>query len=694
MAPFREIYAKFRGLLQESWQTSEVLSHFEPTATLETMFQYLWFRPEGQQVLIPPQGNSRISRKGATEAETFRNEGNRLYRERKLEQALLAYNYSILAAPFPNQAAEATPTINIPEQESLALAYANRSAVLYEMGQYESALADVQRAFIYGYPPARKHRLHERQVKCLQALGKFQEAKTILEETINALSALSLTDKEAATAKSSLTTLQAKCESNSSPVSSPHQYERVLYTGPERPPPVSCPRPDLPCLSDALRIHYTPIRGRHLVANRDIQPGEVLVVESALGAVVKLDATLRTHCSYCLRRSPIPLPCPTCSLVVFCSESCRNAGVGGGHGAECSVLAVLVALQLDPAASLALRVLASTTLRDLRNSLVSLQREGCSGGSRPMMQVVHDYRALYHLEGHATARPESQLQETAAIACVLTHILIEQCPSFLKGQDGHPVMVSQDDIVLVGGQIMRLILGLECNVHGTKEIVIGDEGEESNIGKTRGQEVGWSVYSALSLVNHSCVPNTLTTSLGSTKFLYSVSIIPQGAEITDSYGERYVSHGRTERRAALQQHYYFCCSCAACQADWPLFHELPMKPSLRCPSCFQALSGFTCHLCELVCTTDVTTKTGVQLYDAPKTQVQMNKCWAEYIKASAQISQGKVSPSLMAIVVNLLILLDKYTVHPNQAYVSAQETLMTSFDLMGSVHLVTKATPK
>lgn len=270
MAPFRELYAKFRGLLQESWQTGEVAAHFGPMATLDTMFQYLWSRPEAQQVLLPPQGNTRISRKGAAEAEKFRNEGNRLYRERKLEQALLAYNYSILAAPHPCLAEATFPTEHY---ESLALGYANRSAVLYEMEQYEASVVDTERAVFFGYPAAKRHRLQERRAKCLQALGRPQEAREVLEEAINMLSTLSLDAKEAATVKNSLTKLQAKCEGQAAPEQTPQQYRRVFYTGPAGPPAVSSPRPDLPCLSDALRIHYTPIRGRHLVAERDIQPG-------------------------------------------------------------------------------------------------------------------------------------------------------------------------------------------------------------------------------------------------------------------------------------------------------------------------------------------------------------------------------------------------------------------------------------
>ena len=359
----------------------------------------------------------------------------------------------------------------------------------------------------------------------------------------------------------------------------------------------------------------------------------------------------------------------------------------GYHRAECGVLPSLVSLQLDPAAAVAFRVLSSTTLPALRTQVSALLDEG--GGSRPVLNVEGDYRALYHLEGHATARTEIQLQETAAIACVLTQILFENCPSFLMDGTGHCNVITEDDIMLVGGQLMRLLLGLECNIHLTKEAQIGTNG----MSKGRGQEVGWSVYSALSFVNHSCVPNTLSSSHGKVKFLYSINIIPKGAEITDSYGERYVSHTRTERRKALQQTYYFCCGCAACQADWPLFKDIPEKPSLRCPSCFQALTGFACLLCELKCNSQAITQTGIRLYDASHIQSKLNKAWHNFLKAAIQIEKGNLCTQLVEMVVELLEILDRYTVYPNQACINTQEVLMACFDLMGSVHFLLQ-TPK
>ncbi|XP_063611990.1 SET and MYND domain-containing protein 4-like [Penaeus indicus] len=685
MASFRELYAKFRHELQESWQTAEVTAHFGPTSTLDDMFRYLWCLPETFQLLAPPAGDPRISRKGAAEAERFRNEGNRFYREQKFDKALLAYNYSILAAPQPPAAASEAPAT--PEHECLALGYANRSALLLQSGQFEAALEDIERALASGYPASRAHRLLERRAKCLLAMDKGQEARKCLEEAVALLAGLSLSEKEKASTHGALTKLLAKCDAKGQARAAICHDERLFYTGASAPPAVPTPRPDAACMSAAVKVAYTPVRGRHLVADRDILPGEVLVVEAPVCAAVKPDGTFRTHCSHCLRRAPVPLPCPTCSLVVFCSDRCRAAGLRASHGGECAMLAPLVALKLDPAPLLAARILASTTLEQLRDTLRQLQTNS-TGGNKPQLEISGGYRALYHLEGHATARSEAQLQEVAAMAYILTRVLLENSSMFLKNKEGSISIPSLDDVVLIGGQFMRLILGLECNVHCMKEVETGGGPAEGGVlGRSRGREVGWAVYSALSLINHSCVPNALTSCLGSTKFLYSVSEIPRGAEITDSYGERYVSHARAKRRAELQQHYFFCCNCAACQGDWPLFENITIMPSLRCPSCFQKLNGFSCSLCDLVCNQDAVTQTGVRLYDAQKIQTDLGNLWTEYAQASKTIRSGKSSQECLSKVTDLLTLLDRYTVHPNQAYITAQETLMTCFDLMGSVYI-------
>lgn len=271
MASFKELYAKFRHELQESWQTAEVTAHFGPTSTLDDMFRYLWCLPETFQRLAPPAGDPRISRKGAAEAERFRNEGNRFYREQKFDKALLAYNYSILAAPQPPAAAsEASAT---PDHECLALGYANRSALLLQSGQFEAALEDIERALASGYPASRAHRLLERRAKCLLAMDKGQEARKCLEEAVSLLAGLSLSEKEKASTRGALAKLLAKCDAKGQSGGATRHDERLFYTGASAPPDVPTPRPDAACMSAAVRVAYTPVRGRHLVADRDILPG-------------------------------------------------------------------------------------------------------------------------------------------------------------------------------------------------------------------------------------------------------------------------------------------------------------------------------------------------------------------------------------------------------------------------------------
>ncbi|CAL4069982.1 unnamed protein product [Meganyctiphanes norvegica] len=682
---FHTLYHKFRNALQESWQTGECASHFGPTSTLEEMFTYLCLHENAQMFLHPPSMDDlRISQKLASESDRFRNEGNKFYKERLLEQALITYNYSILAAPHPPvQSVHEGGSLSFETgvYESLSLGYANRSAVLVELGQYALALNDVDRALALGYPKEKRHKLQERRAKCLISLGKQNEAVDGLESAIEDLKKLSLESKENeefVTASEKLTKMKSTTKFSSTPIS-PYN-RRIFYTGPSEPPILHDPNPDVPVLNSAVKIAYTPVRGRHLVATRDIQPGEVLGVEEALVAVVRHDNTLSSHCNHCLRRAPCPVPCPRCSLVVFCSGKCRDRSVLGEHGGECPVLDSLLLLKLDNSAALAFRIIAKMRLDKLKQHVAAFAHNG----HKPLLQVCRDYRALYYLESHITARPEEELQEATAAAVILTKLLFESCPNFLKDDNHKSITLTVQDYPLVGAQFIRLILGIECNSHCLKEVAVVAE-DRSGSPAARGQDIGYGVFSALSLINHSCAPNALTSALGRTKFLYSVAFIPKGYEVTDTYGERFVSHTRAQRRESLQKTYFFCCGCIACLADWPMFLHLPNQVQLRCPLCARPLSGTACSFCEVDCTSSTKTKSGIQLYNAIEVQNQLSHKWKIYEQAASEIRNGYVTANNIGDVITVLQLLESYAHQPNQHYILVQETLMAAFDIQGSV---------
>ena len=92
---------------------------------------------------------------------------------------------------FSDQSIEFAPTASEDEDEEvkndLALAFANRSAVWNDRGEYALALRDADLAFEANYPEGLQHKLYERKGQCLSALGKVEEAKDMLTKAIEAL---------------------------------------------------------------------------------------------------------------------------------------------------------------------------------------------------------------------------------------------------------------------------------------------------------------------------------------------------------------------------------------------------------------------------------------------------------------------------------------------------------------------------
>ncbi|KAJ9594028.1 hypothetical protein L9F63_014544, partial [Diploptera punctata] len=103
----------------------------------------------------------------------LRNSGNKAFVEKDDKGALLLYTQSIAVAPFPTK--EGLPKTENPN-DALAIAFANRSAVLFRLGKYNLCLQDISQALKYNYPNKLVYKLFERQGKCLLLLGRNKDA--------------------------------------------------------------------------------------------------------------------------------------------------------------------------------------------------------------------------------------------------------------------------------------------------------------------------------------------------------------------------------------------------------------------------------------------------------------------------------------------------------------------------------------
>lgn len=277
---------------------------------VEEVLSCLWTLKEAHEFLVPKMMKAD---KSEVDADTLRSRGNTFYQMRDFDKALSYYNLSIVTAPCPaflmgdlsqnkcgteNRGASGSREDQIPSShlgcvegdfKALALGYANRSAVLFELEQYERCLCDLDLAFSYGYPPKLQSKLQERKIKCHIALNNVSAAREIIEITLRGLDNLPLDETEYDKIKKKLSYLDQKCllkmDSKTKTVTPGLDYidisnlailknSRLLFTcKASKQPRLTEPHPTFPALSSAIRVTYAPSQGRRLVAHRDIHPG-------------------------------------------------------------------------------------------------------------------------------------------------------------------------------------------------------------------------------------------------------------------------------------------------------------------------------------------------------------------------------------------------------------------------------------
>lgn len=241
----------------------------------------------------------------------IREQGNKLYSSRadgadvmNLRKVIECYTKSIAYA--------------IPGSKEMALGYANRSAVLLKVKRHKECLDDIQRALQLNYPEESKPKLLIRQAVCFSKLA----ADSYIDAN-NFLRKVPLNDENRA---SLMKTLR---KHDSTKLSDKYIDEEDLI------PEIASRHAKFPCASDAVDVRFNKKFGRHLVATRDIEIGEVLVVEKIYSQAVDIEDKIYTHCAYCLRFLLTGIPCDQCVTAVYCSVECKTNAWNDHHRFDC-----------------------------------------------------------------------------------------------------------------------------------------------------------------------------------------------------------------------------------------------------------------------------------------------------------------------------------------------------------------------
>ncbi|KAL0276412.1 UNVERIFIED_CONTAM: hypothetical protein PYX00_003995 [Menopon gallinae] len=478
--------------------------------------------------------------KDLKEAKELKEKGNKAFAKGNDREALKLYTESLMKMPQDSES-------------DLAIVFANRSACLYRMNKFESAITDIENALALNYPKDLRYKVHERKAKCLLAEQRHDEAITEFRTTLQALDDSKLETQKKMKMQTDIQIMlgvmtKPKTKSGHLNVLKPRKETKG-----EPEPQLCTPHHKVyRSACEKLDVRKEADVGRYAIAAKDIHPGEVLLIEKPYCSVL-LGELSRTHCQHCFNRTLAPFPCRTCSGVAFCSKKCQEEANSSYHKYECPVLSTVYSSGASVTVLMALRIITQSPLNfflNLRSALSNDTKE---------FEVYNssDYEALYHLVRHEQLRQNRDFFERTIMAWFLLQCL-KKAKYFPTDADEH----------FIGGLILRHLQFLQFNAHEIFEMEL-KKGQK--LDKSRTVFIGGGIYPTLSLFNHSCDPGVVRYFRGSTVVVRAIKTIGKGEIVAENYGPIFTITKREERRSKLKLQYWFDCQCIACKEDWPSF---------------------------------------------------------------------------------------------------------------------------
>ncbi|XP_029304059.1 protein-lysine N-methyltransferase SMYD4 [Cottoperca gobio] len=510
--------------------------------------------------------------KDAEQAAICRERGNSCFKTRDYTAAALHYSQGICLAPLSS--------------EQLSLCYANRSAALYHLQHYQESLDDIEGALKNSYPSHLSHKLEDRRTQCLKHLAVDQKAK---EDHPNSAS-----------------------KNHKDPDKVKGESVGPLTFG-------ICPQ---------AAVGFSPEKGRHLVAAERIAAGEVFLHDRPYSCVLipgmeevkenggRQDAERgvllgveHRRCHRCLTETLCPVPCEGCSYSRYCSTSCQRDAWEEHHRWECPLGADLMVMGVM--SQLALRVTLKAGLKNIqmasdpiRDEHTKPEASGLNGESRdsnqpdPFASYYGDsYPSVFHLRHHLDHHSPGVRFLCALTVATLYLKLSKAGPPPASWDISRPLGANSQspdkegglanwssEMWLLGSAVLRHILQLRCNAQAI--LMLQDTGTANSPVQSRREiRIATAIFPSLSLLNHSCCPNTSlvfstgtslsaefsdsvaeyrSTDCGVTVTVRAAKVITAGQEILHCYGPHSSRMVTLERQRLLQEQYYFLCQCEAC----------------------------------------------------------------------------------------------------------------------------------
>ncbi|NXG04129.1 SMYD4 protein, partial [Sakesphorus luctuosus] len=595
---------------------------------------------EAEEAALPRLCRRASTDKAAAAAGALRERGNREFGRGRYREALGLYCKAASHEP--------------PGSPELSICFANRSATLFHLGHFEVCLEDIARAESHGYPDRLLPKVLLRKAECLLCLGRLQDAAdalSVVESKIH-MDGL-MTSPTHQTLLKKLSQLKVKI----------HKKERCPEPAPEACGDIQGKSEiweennSISGASSSLSLNFDTERGRHLVASQDILPGQRLLKEEAFVSVLCPGESLPLqdsetawdtrvtnadlYCHRCLRQLLASVPCQGCSYAKYCSQDCADVAWQQYHRTECSLGALL--LTLGVFCHVALRTVLLAGFAEV-DRLVKWFHSGdkdphnpkarvtCPGetpdtgagtrgipGCNDTGQYQSSYQAVFHLLPHTEQHnPEHKflcmlsvvvickhLQEAGLHTAVLNQESSEQSSKPKTSEKSSDEL--SPELKTVAEAMLRHVLQLQCNAQAITVMQELGPADGAVVNK-KPVRLATAFFPVLSLLNHSCCPNTSLSFSGTTATVRASQPIPRGQEIFHCYGPHQCRMRVAERQQLLSQ-YFFECRCRVCldELESDVKGMVSMRNSFCCPSCRAPMQGEEGLLCcsDEACATSV-----------------------------------------------------------------------------------------
>uniref|UniRef100_G1S5N6 Protein-lysine N-methyltransferase SMYD4 n=1 Tax=Nomascus leucogenys TaxID=61853 RepID=G1S5N6_NOMLE len=499
----------------------------------------------------------------------YREEGNKKFQEKDYTGAAVLYSKGV--------------SHSRPNTEDMSLCYANRSAALFHLGQYE-VTERIWRASTGGLD------LH---------LCFFRRTLKSGHAAIGRTTALQPGNR----ARLCLKKKKKKKKSN--------------WTQNEQ----------LSSASSSIGLCVDPLKGRYLVATKDILPGELLVKEDAFVSVLNpeelpppphgLDSKWDTrvtngdlYCHRCLKHTLATVPCDRCSYAKYCSQECLQQAWELYHRTECPLGGLL--LTLGVFCHIALRLTLLVGFEDVLKIITKLcdkisNKDIClpeSNNQTPIPgcdingKYENNYNAVFNLLPHTENHsPEHKFVCALCVSALCRQL---QAASLQAIPTERSVNSSQlkaavtpelcPDVTIWGVAMLRHMLQLQCNAQAMTTIQhTGSKG--SIVTDSRQVRLATGIFPVISLLNHSCSPNTSVSFISTVATIRASQRIRKGQEILHCYGPHKSRMGVAERQQKLRSQYFFDCTCPACQTEAHRMAAGPRWEAFCCNGCGAPMQG-------------------------------------------------------------------------------------------------------